>query len=248
MKDLIRAYSARLLRHRMFIGGVILAFVITYYITANGLTLHRFGLYETDFDYSLTVSIGIPAFFSLFTAYFLGTEYNDGTIRNKLAAGKTRTEVYAASFTAMALALVFMTAAWLAGALAGAKTLPDTGYIVMSAVKLFVYNLADIALLVFISMMVTKQRTSIVLQFVLFQTSAFAALAFQGLMCISNGIWYGVLMFLNNFSPYGQWLTSSLIGDAGCMMSYGTQIAFSLFIIISLTAAGMVLLQKKDIR
>lgn len=248
MTDLFRAYSARLFKNQFFIGGIILAFIITYYITANGTEIHSFGLYATDFDYSLTVSLGILAFFSLFTASFLGAEYNDGTIRNKLSAGKTRTEIYAASFAAMSLALIIMVAVWLAGALIGAKTLPDTGYIVSSTVKLLIYNLANIAALVFMSMMITKLQVSISVQFALFQAGWFAALTCQGLMCVTDGKWHSILRFLNNFIPFGQWLTSSLLGDAECMMSYGTQIGFSLFIITAMTAAGMVMLQKKDIK
>ncbi|MBO4878183.1 MAG: ABC transporter permease subunit [Ruminococcus sp.] len=248
MTDLFRAYSARLLRHKMFIGGTILAFIITYYFTANGTTIHEFGDYQSDFDYSLTVSIGIPAFFSLFIPFFLGAEYTDGTVRNKLAAGKTRTDLYAASFAAMALALVIMTAAWLAGALIGANTLPDAGEIVLNTVKLLVYNLAVIALLVMLSMMITKQSASIVIQFTIFQMSAFAALTFQGLMTVTEGKRYEVLKFLLNFDPYGQWLTASQIGDKVCMMSAGTQMGFSLFIAVVLTAAGVIMLQKKDIK
>lgn len=248
MKDLFRAYSARLLRNIMFIGGTILAFIITYFFTANGETLHHFWQYETDFDYSLTVSIGIPAFFSLFTPFFLGTEYNDGTIRNKLAAGKTRTELYFASFFSMVLALVIMTAAWLAGSIAGASILPDAVYIITSTVRLFLYDLAFLAVLVMLSMMITKQRVSIVVQFTLFQMSAFAALTFQGLMTIAEGRRYEVLRFLLNFDPFGQWLTTSLIGDRECMMSYGTQTGFSVFIMAVMTAAGLCFIQKKDIK
>ena len=248
MTNLIRAYSARLFRHKFFIGGTILAFIITYYFTANGVTIHYFGLYEHDFDYALTVSLGIPAFFALFTPFFLGTEYSEGTIRNKLATGMTRTQIYAASFLTMVIALTVMTAAWLAGGLIGANILPDTGFIVKNTAKLFLYNLGNIAFLVMLSMILTNQRVSIVVQFSLFQCGSFLALALQGFMCITEGARYQVLRFLLNFFPFGQWLTSSLIGDKECMMPTGTLMCFSVIIMIAATALGLKVLQKKDIR
>ena len=248
MRDIFRAYIARLFRNKLFLAGTALAFAITYYITANGLTIHRFGMYETDFDYTLTVSLGIPCFFSVFTASFLGTEYSEGTIRNKIAGGKTRTGIYAASFAVMAAALLTMTAAWLAGGLLGANTLPDSVFIVQSAAKVFFYNLANIAVLVLLSMMITKPRISIVLEFCIFEFGAFAALAFQGLMVIAKDGAYSVLRFLNNFLPFGQWLTSSLLGDREYMMSFGTLTCFSLMITAAMTAAGLVLIRKKDIK
>lgn len=248
MRDLFRAYSARLFRNKLFLGGTALAFAVTYFITANGLTLHRFGQYETDFDYSLTVSLGIPCFFSVFTAMFLGTEYSDGTIRNKLASGKTRTQIYVSSFAAMALALFVMTAAWLAGALAGASTLPDSGYIAACTVRILFYNLANVAVLVLLSMNITKPRVSIVLEFCLFEMGAFMALAFQGLMCITEGAAYEALRFLNNFNPFGQWLMNSLLGDREAMMSSGMQTGFSVMIIASMTVFGLFLMNRKDIK
>jgi len=248
MTDLFRAYSARMFRHKFFIGGTILAFIITYYITANGVTMHHFGMYETDFDYSLTVSLGIPAFFALFTPFFLGTEYSDGTIRNKLAAGKTRAEIYAASFLTMTAALAVMTAAWLAGALIGANTLPDISFVATSTARLLSYNLANLAFLVMLSMSFANQRASIVIQFCLFQFGSFFALAIQGFMTIAEGTRFKVLRFMLNFFPFGQWLMSSLIGDGELMMSTGTMMGFSVFILIASTALGLSILQKKDIK
>ena len=248
MTNLFRAYCARMFRHKFFIGGTILAFIITYYFTANGVTIHHFWMYETDFDYTLSVSLGIPAFFALFTPFFLGIEYSDGTIRNKIAAGNTRTEIYAASLLTMTAALAVMTAAWLAGGLMGANTLPDAGFIVISTVKLFLYNLANLAFLVMLSMSFTNQRASIVIQFSLFQIGFMAALALQGFMTVADGTCFQVLRFLLNLFPLGQWLMSSLIGEGDLMMSTGTMMCFSVFILIAATALGLNILQKKDIK
>ena len=59
------------------------------------ISTRQYGDYEAQitnvlFIYALTVAILIPAFVSL----FVGTEYSDGTIRNKMIIGHTRTCIY----------------------------------------------------------------------------------------------------------------------------------------------------------
>lgn len=51
---------------------------------------------------------------AVFCSLFLGTEYSDGTIRNKLIVGRTRTEIYLANFMTVALASILFYAICLA--------------------------------------------------------------------------------------------------------------------------------------
>ena len=125
MRNIYKAHCARLFTDKLFIAGTSLAFAITWWFTKNGNEIRHFGMYETDFDYALTASLGLLGFFSVFTPLFLGTEYSDGAIRNKLISGKTRTQIYLSSLAAILTALLIMTAAWAAGALLGAQTLPS---------------------------------------------------------------------------------------------------------------------------
>lgn len=72
----------------MFLFGIFMA-VMDY------ISTRQYGDYEAQitnvlFIYALTVAILIPAFVSL----FVGTEYSDGTIRNKMIIGHTRTCIY----------------------------------------------------------------------------------------------------------------------------------------------------------
>ena len=83
----------------MFLFGVFMA-VMDY------ISTRQYGDYEAQitnilFIYALTVAILIPAFVSL----FVGTEYSDGTIRNKMIIGHTRTCIYLSNITGLGLSI-----------------------------------------------------------------------------------------------------------------------------------------------
>jgi len=75
---------------------------------------------ETTLDslyFQLVPAVGI--YISILTCLFLSTEYGEGTIRNKLAVGRTRRDVYLANFTAVAAASLALQLAWMVGGCAG---------------------------------------------------------------------------------------------------------------------------------
>lgn len=90
----------------MFVTGALLPFInysimkkyeVPCYIDSN------------FFNYIPFMSILLSAFCSLFT----GTEYSDGTIRNKLIVGHKRTDIYLSTLTACIIAGVIMCIAYL---------------------------------------------------------------------------------------------------------------------------------------
>ena len=92
------------------------------------------GIFMKVMEYIATVSYGYepPALssmlfaFALFagilqaaqTSLFIGTEYSDGTIRNKLIIGHTRAAIYLSNLTVCSVTGIAMCTAYLAGALA----------------------------------------------------------------------------------------------------------------------------------
>lgn len=75
-------------------------------------------VYMLDHYYfDLAPALGLAC--AVFISLFLGTEYSDGTVRNKLVVGHSRPAVYAANLVVcFAASLTFM-AAWLLGGLVG---------------------------------------------------------------------------------------------------------------------------------
>lgn len=69
--------------------------------------------------------VGLPLgmFCAVFTSLFLGTEYSDGTIRNKLIVGHTRRHIYLANLIVCFTATFFMLLTWFVGGLIGIPTL-----------------------------------------------------------------------------------------------------------------------------
>ncbi len=103
MNRLMCANMSRLLRDRFF--WICLAFMGLIVPLCNGI----FG----NFFYALSAT-AIPA---AFCPLFLGAEYSDGTMRNKIAMGFSRFSVYLSDFTVCAVAGVLFNSAWLAGTL-----------------------------------------------------------------------------------------------------------------------------------
>ena len=98
------------------------------------IVMALWGIFMKVMEYIATVSYGYepPALssmlfaFALFagilqaaqTSIFFGTEYSDGTIRNKLIIGHTRAAIYLSNLTVCSVAGIAMCTAYLAGALA----------------------------------------------------------------------------------------------------------------------------------
>lgn len=248
MRDVLRAYCSRLFGNVFFIGGNVLAFMITFFVTLKGrgeIPLHSI---NSDFDCAMLASLGIPAFFSLFTAIFLGSEYSGGAIRNKLICGRTRKQIYIASYITMAMAVTIMTAVWALAAVIAAKELPSAGYVTVCIVKVLFYNLANIAFLVLVSLNVANGGWVTVIEFMSFQAGTTAVFFMQALMCYVSSAVCGIIRYGINMIPYGQWLSLSVLAEENIMLSTPAQLIISVTVMAVMSIAGMIMLEKKDIR
>ena len=104
MTRLLHAGFYRLKRNKVF-GGCLL--VITLYNLFILLSQYH-SMVEDGYEYTLDplyfnflALIGI--LISLLVSLFIGTDYHDGTIRNKLICGLSRTSVYLSNFILMAV-------------------------------------------------------------------------------------------------------------------------------------------------
>ena len=90
-----------------------------------------------------TLAPYLGAVIAIFISFFLGTDYADGTIRNKLVVGYSRRDIYLSNLLTCSLAGLCITALWLLGGLPG---LLWVGGFCLTPVELAGYLLAALAL------------------------------------------------------------------------------------------------------
>lgn len=113
MSKLLCADFARLRKSKVFWIGMIFMFVMGILSPVmNYIDMRHSGykifLDDIFFMYATYIGILLSAFCSL----FVGTEYSDGTMRNKIVVGHSRNSVYLSHFTVCAAAGLLMCAAY----------------------------------------------------------------------------------------------------------------------------------------
>jgi len=119
MKKLLSANFSRLIKTKTFyltLAGVFCVFL------AGGLSeVQTFwnsvdrGFVRSPDQYFFHFCPYLSAFQAVFISFFLGTEYSDGTIRNKLVAGHLRNHVYISNFViCFAVSALFLVVSWIA--------------------------------------------------------------------------------------------------------------------------------------
>lgn len=123
MRNLVSAHFARVFKAPLFWLGMAAMLALSAGSMLNGCRqaaadANSGFVYTLDqFYFNLAPVLGL--FCAVFISLFLGTEYSDGVIRNKLVVGHSRRSIYLADLAAcFGVSLLFM-AAWLAGGLAG---------------------------------------------------------------------------------------------------------------------------------
>ncbi len=119
MRNLLSANFSRLRRNKFYyvvLAAVLLSSLFICFESIGTLpSAEGGGRYVDEVFFTFAQMMG--AFFAVFVSMFLGTEYSDGTIRNKLVVGHTRFSVYMANFLCCAFACLTFSAAWILGSL-----------------------------------------------------------------------------------------------------------------------------------
>ncbi len=117
MRNLLSAGMSRLRLSKIFWLGIAFMFGMGFFIVSNqyySCLKYGFELPTLDnFILGYTVLISIVA--AVFSSLFFGTEYSDGTMRNKLLVGHSRVSIYFSSLFINIIATLLMCLAYLAG-------------------------------------------------------------------------------------------------------------------------------------
>lgn len=113
MSKLLRANFARLLKSKLFCLGTVFMLALGIYFPIDHYNImQREGrTVSLDSGFLMFILI-IPLILPIFCGFFIGTEYSDGTMRNKIIIGGTRITVYIANFLICTAAAFIISAAY----------------------------------------------------------------------------------------------------------------------------------------
>ncbi len=189
MRKLLCANFSRFWKDKIFwiCMGAMLIYAVAYMLNgcrraAADLSEYKYSIDEYYFHFALTIGM----FCALFGSMFFGTEYSDGTIRNKIIVGHTKTNLYFASLITTTAATLLLMAVWLVGALVAVPTL---GAWKMAVPTLLLYLLIAVMFIMALSAictfvyMVSDNKASIVL---------ISMLLILGLLVLTGMLYFGL--------------------------------------------------------
>ncbi len=132
MVKLLSANFSRLWKDKVFwlemfvmlVYAVVVVFAMNKSVQATPEQMR--GNFKLD-NYYFNFALSIGAFCALFTSLFFGTEHGDGTLRNKIVMGHTRTTIYLSNLLVSFSATLFIMLVWLIGLMAGIPVLGFLG-------------------------------------------------------------------------------------------------------------------------
>lgn len=247
MHKLLSANLSRLRMNKAFWLTVILMILVESFLGCLMLKQNSMRI-----DAVLFISLqGIGVLISVFFSLFLGTEYSDGTLRNKLIVGHKRSSVYLASFITGITSVTIIYFAWILiggifGIISHASLNNNIGKIALIGVAYWLACISYISIFNLVGMISSsKARTSIICILTAF------ILIFVGLTCYSlarpgllSGSQRAIFQFLFDFNPFGQTFQIMSIDVA----SLWKLVAYSLLLSSILTGLGIYAFSKKDLK
>lgn len=260
MRNLIFVNMMRLRKSRIFWGGVIVSMsYIAFHLFMNCQDIKALPEIEVKYDpnwYFLFDSNVSPlsiasAFCSVFCGMFVGTEYSDGTMRNKLMVGHTRKNIYCANLITVFLATAFV---YLAGFLIAIIVgIPMFGWNLAYPMQ-FVFRIfsgilmlaAYAGIFTLLSMLIDSKAVAVTVCIV------FYVLLFEGGPLLQTNYVYSMYResvrplqeFLYDFVPSGQ---EFQISSGNIQRPYRLPV-YSMIWIALTTVCGMAVFEKKDLK
>lgn len=99
MIRLLHANFYRLKKNKVFIGIIIITIIASFVILFNtyqgNIINEKYNMIKTTIDKTYIIYINVISFLiAIFVSIFVGTDYSDGTIRNKIIVGHSRKNIY----------------------------------------------------------------------------------------------------------------------------------------------------------
>lgn len=238
MIALIKANMQRMIKHIFYIPALILAVAITFLaVYLRGVDLDRIMVWHR------IVSLGIPAFFSVFIPLFLGVEYQSGTFRNKVISGHKQSEVYIADLISILIGVFIMEICWF---MTGVVKILVSGFSIngeflISSAALMLIFFAYASLITLFSLRIRNMIAS-----TFFGIFAFMGSYFLGVTAFSVNMITGLKLaaVIENILPIGQWFG---VMNADESLPMPVRLIFSLAFLIIITVIGTYRINKRQL-
>ncbi|MDE5858973.1 MAG: ABC transporter permease [Oscillospiraceae bacterium] len=257
MSKFLRANFARLLKSKLFWISTIFMLALGIYSPIDHYNIMQKEGRTVSLDSGIFMfMLIIPLILPIFCGFFIGTEYSDGTMRNKIIIGGTRITVYIANFLICTAAAFIISAAYAVPYLIfGIPLLGffNAGIAWVVVISLCVMAVTGVLTAIFtlISMLIPNKAngavSSIIIGLVMFIFGAYGGLYIrssldaQGNLSDTRRAFYE---FLYDFLPYCQ------IIQLGNMEAAHPLSMFLYSVLISAAAIGLGLLffKRKDLK
>lgn len=159
MNNLLAANLMRLRKNKCFWGGLIFMLAAGLYLPAvRYADMKQLGYMDNLENGFFGCAAFAAVILSVFCSLFIGTEYSDGTIRNKIIIGHKRVDIYLANlltnmFAGLILCIVFFTAYLCIGTPLLGFFKADMMFIILFAITVIVLSFAFSAIFTLISML-----------------------------------------------------------------------------------------------
>ena len=269
MRNLLRANSYRLRRSRSLLLCMVGAFAVAVCFLlklSNGDEHTLDGLFLQTLPF-------LPIAYAVFVSLFLGVEYQEGLLRNKLIAGHSRVRVYLTSFTAALTGCLAILAAWALSAVVGTACF---GWFRASAAELLVQTgtiilltAAVAAILTMTAMLIPNRAVSAVVSILLALGLLVLGSVFYNALCEPE-LYTGAVLTANGFeigdpTPNPNYISGSLrtvyqfivdflpSGQAILLANHELErpvlsMCASACIVLLTSAAGIVAFEQKDLK
>ena len=275
MSKLLSANFMRLTKNKCFWGCFLFLVITSIYIPVrdyiDAKILGSTGILDAKFFYC---SFFVPILLSVFCSLFVGTEYSDGTIRNKLMIGHRRIHIYFANLlTSMFAGLVMCTIYFIVYLCAGLPLLDffisDTKtilcFISITIMLCFAFSSIFTMMAMISANKAVVSATCIISTFLLLLAGTYLASRLHEPETFSNysytvggelqkeeeknplyldGTKRGIYQFLYDFLPGGQVIQCSSREEKNAHILP----VYSGIIFLAATSAGIVLFKRKDIK
>lgn len=275
MRKLLSADQARLLKTKIFWVTAVFAFGFELYAVLQGGRVDSLSDLGRDLDYYYFQPMPFMGLvISVFIAMFIGTGYSDGTIRNKLIVGHTRSNIYLSNLLICFVGVTLIMLGWFLGGLAG---IPYFGLWSVGTAKFIVYALLSVCSLLAITSILAMESQLISNKTVAVVVTIFTAIGllvlasyfynalqepemtFSSITISNDGIVYGDE--IRNPAYIGGKLRDAykamlyIIPSAQVMLIADKDVAYpivmcgcSVMVIVVSTLVGVLLFRKKNIK